>query len=98
VSTATLTGPYLAGSVKLAPAGNGYLGAGSDILMTGLVTVNCTAAARVSQATIEGRTVPGLGLPTSISFRATDANGTTHQESLDIDTDAYALQGQVCTR
>ncbi|HEY3870146.1 MAG TPA: hypothetical protein VGM10_17410 [Actinocrinis sp.] len=98
VGAALLTGPYLSGAVKLAAAGQGYVGAGTDILMTGIVTVNCTAAARVGQATIDGRTLPDLGLPTSVSFPATDADGATHQENLTIDTDAYALQSQVCTK
>jgi hypothetical protein len=52
----------------------------------------------VSKATIDGSTLPDLGLPTAISFPATDASGATHQENLTIDTDAYALQSQVCTQ
>lgn len=98
VGAAVLTGPYLTGAVKLTPAGAGYLGKGTDILMTGFVTVNCTSAAQVAQAYIDGRTLSDLQRPTSISFPATDANRTTHQENLVIDTDAYELQGQVCTR
>lgn len=91
----TLTGPFLTGTVRLAYQGNGYLIGGGDVQLRGRVTVDCAAAAAVTNAALGSTLTTGLP-PTEVSFTATDANGRPHPTALVIDTTAYAVQSQVC--
>ena len=98
IQPATLTGPYLAGTVVLRPDnGNGYILGNGTIHLVGTVTVNCDAAAGVARTLVQGgQTAPQQ--PTTIAFELRDTNKKMHKAFLVIDTTAAALQGRVCTR
>jgi len=92
----TLTGPYLAGAVRLVPDADGYIVPTGAIHLTGTVTVNCDAAAQTASALVDGRPSPEHEA-TTVAVSVADPNGTVHHVNLVIDTTAYAVQGQVCT-
>jgi len=95
----TLTGPYLASAVKLVPYKNrGYLAGSNTALLVGTVTVNCDAAAPVAHTLVAGRAGSAQPTATEVTVSAKDTEGSVHTVRLLLDTTAYAVQGQVCTR
>jgi len=96
LKSAALTGPYLAGAVRLVPEATGYIVPTGSIHLTGTVTVDCDAAARTASALMDGLPSP-QDEATTLVLSVADPNGTVHHVNLVIDTTAYAVQGQVCT-
>jgi hypothetical protein len=98
IKPGTMTGPYLAGAIKLAPDnGTGYILGNGTIHYVGTVTVDCDAAAQVARTLVEGGRV-AQQQPTAIAFGLTDTNKVAHTAYLVIDDTAAAVQGRVCTR
>jgi len=92
----TLTGPYLAASVALAPEVRSYIGPSGTIRLVGTVTVDCNAAGQVAAALIAGQASPEQA-PTTVAVTVADTSGAAHRTILTVDTTAFAVQGQVCT-
>ena len=96
MKAATLTGPFLTGPAQLAHAGNGYAGVHDIVPLTGVVTVDCDAAAPVANALVAQTPIAPDQTPTRVALTLDDANGKAHQVTMTLDTTAAALQGQVC--
>lgn len=96
MKSATLTGPFLTAPAQLAPSGNGYAGVHDIERMTGVVTVDCDAAAPVASALVGLIPLNRQQPPTLVALTLDDADGKAHQETMTLDTTAAALQGQVC--
>jgi hypothetical protein len=99
IESGTLSGPFFPRAMKLMPnnRSSAYIGGHSSGALIGTATVDCDAAAPVSQALIAGQ--PGSPQPaTTLELSAKDTNGTVHSVLLTIDTTAYAIQGRVCTQ
>ena len=93
--SATLSGPYLAASTVLTHSGSGYIATRAIAPVSGIVTVDCDAAADVAGALVAMTPAPPQA-PTVLTLTVADADGAAHQESMVLDTTAMALQGQVC--
>lgn len=94
----TLTGPYFSSVVKLLPNKNhGFVAGSGTGLLVGTVTVDCDAAAPVSDALVGGR-LSSAQPATALTVSVKDTNGTLHSVLLPIDTTAFAVQGRVCTK
>ncbi len=94
----TLTGPYLSGSVRLAPSSStGYIAGHGTAQLVGTVTVNCDAALPVTHAFVAGQPGP-VQQATAVAVSVNDTNGAAHSTNLTVDTTAFAIQGRVCTR
>lgn len=96
MKSATLTGPFLTGPAQLARTGNGYAAVRQIVPLTGVVTVDCDAAAAVANALVDQTPIARDQPPTTVALTLDDANGKAHQETMTLDTTAAALQGQVC--
>jgi hypothetical protein len=95
VKAASLTGPYLAGTVNLSLPNNGYIPAGMTNLGNGTVTVDCGQTDTVLKNIKAGTLNTDLP-PTQVKVTLTDANNQTRTFVLTVDTTATAIQGQVC--
>lgn len=95
VKSASLTGPYLAGPVKLSLPNNGYIPAGMTNLGSGTVTVDCGQTAALLED-IKTGTLDTTLPPTQVTVTLTDANKQNRTFVLTVDTTAVAIQGQVC--
>ncbi len=93
--SATLSGPYLTASTVLTHSGSGYVATRSIAPVSGVVTVDCDAAAGVADALVAMRPAAEQA-PTVLTLTVADADGATHRETMTLDTTAMALQGQVC--
>jgi hypothetical protein len=93
--SATLSGPYLAASTVLTHSGSGYIATRSIAPVSGIVTVDCDAAAGVAGALV-AMSPAAQQAPTVLTLTVADADGASHRETMTLDTTAMALQGQVC--
>ena len=96
MKSATLSGPFLTGPAQLTHTGNGYAAVRQIVPLTGVVTVDCDAAAAVADALVALTPIARDQPPTRVVLTLDDANGKAHQVTMTLDTTAAALQGQVC--
>ena len=96
VHTATLSGPFLAGTTRLSLPNNGYVPPGLTNIGTGEVTVDCGQTGGLL-AQIEAGTLDTSRQPTQVVVTLTDANKQDRTFTLTVDTTATAIQGQVCS-
>lgn len=98
VKGATLTGPFLTGSVQLKLSSRtDYVAGTSTAALVGTVTVDCDAASAVSHALVAGQQGPAQQA-TNVVVSVKDTDGTVHSITLFLDSTAFAIQGRVCTR
>jgi hypothetical protein len=95
VSSAELSGPYLAGAVALMLPNNGYITTGLASQAVGEVTIDCAQTAGLVDG-IRSGALSTTQAPTLLKVTLTDANKQRHVFTLTVDTTAYAIQGQVC--